>query len=1126
MRRLALLLAYLATVAAASSFADPHAVDAAADAADAAVPPDTTDLEAGWHAPPPDCRPRTWYHVMSGNMTAAGLSRDFEAMRAAGLGGLLLFNITQGIPNGDVVYDSPEHHALLRYAAAEAQRLGLSFGVHNCDGWSSSGGPWVTPAQSMQMVVWTDTVVAGGAVDAQLPQPTTREGYYRDLATFAYPSLPAERASAQLRPMVTSSQAGFAVGRVTRGRWDAHDTLRAVGAYLQYDYAEPVTIRSVRALFKNRRTTLHLESSADGERFVPAVVDAHGSPVPLHKVRTAKDEWSVDARLPDGLTARHFRVVFSGRTELKQLELSPRLPPADLFGRTAMARVEVDNLHPIGDPGEGEVLNPTDLIDLTDRLGPGGRLRAVLPEGQAYTILRLGVTSTGARNHPASAEGRGLEVDKLSRAALRTHYDAFVGEVVGNVREVAPDALQYAEIDSYEMGGQNWTPGFGESFAAAKGYDLRPYLPLLAGRFVGDAATSERVLEDFRAHVGRLFRDNYFAYFTELCRADGIQSYIEPYGFGPFNDLAVGGVADLPMGEFWMNRDKGMIASAVSAAHTYGKPVVSAESFTSQPDVNWRGRPAMTKPSGDKAWAEGINEFMFHRFAHQANTHVLPGMTMNRWGFHMDGTQTWWRTDGRAWFDYIARGSYLLRQGRPVADLLVFVGDGTPTSYYARADLVPAVPNWIELDNVNAEVLAGAEAAAGRVTLRFADGGHSHPYRALVLPTAAPVTLSTARDLLRIAEAGVAVLGEVPKRLLGHGHSAADEAAFARTRARLATLVRPLNDWAELYAAEGWTPDLRIDGRDDIGYEHRRVGDRDVYFVYNPDDTARQFVVDLRTSGRVEQWDPLDGSIRPVSHYRANRSGVRVRIGLEAQGAAFLVSDPSSVQPGSSDPDLAWTEVYQPAHTVLSPWTVAFPARVGDTAVTHRLRLGSLGDWTSSALDPVRYFSGTATYRTRFRPRLNTTDAPPSHIELGEVGNSAELWVNGDSIGVSWMPPHRFPLSPTALARDTVELVVKVTNSWANRLIGDARYPEHFDGYAIDRVRNGNMTTARMPAWYKDNRPPPAGPRQTFTTADFYAADDPLEPSGLLGPVRLVRLRRLTDAGSGQLSPKRAGDDH
>ena len=135
--------------------------------------------EQDFKNPPAEFKPRTWFHAMSGNMTKAGLTKDLEAIEKVGIGGILLFNISQGIPNGPIKYNSPEHHEMLKHAAAECERLGLTFGVHNCDGWSSSGGPCITPEQSMKMVVWSETISEGGEVELKLPQPSTREDSYK-----------------------------------------------------------------------------------------------------------------------------------------------------------------------------------------------------------------------------------------------------------------------------------------------------------------------------------------------------------------------------------------------------------------------------------------------------------------------------------------------------------------------------------------------------------------------------------------------------------------------------------------------------------------------------------------------------------------------------------------------------------------------------------------------------------------------------------------------------------------------------------------------------------------------------------------------------------------------------------
>jgi hypothetical protein len=386
------------------------------------------------------------------------------------------------------------------------------------------------------------------------------------------------------------------------------------------------------------------------------------------------------------MTARYFRVVATKGADLREISLSavPRMP--DWLDRSSLARTEDGRMEAL--PAV-PAIDPAQVIDLTDKVDADGRLTAKLPKGE-WTIMRFGYTSTGAVNIPASASGRGLEADKLRRAPLKIHYDAYVGKVV---KASPPGSVGFGEIDSYEVGGQNWTQGFRDTFLMEYGYDILPFLPLFAGRLIGEAETADRIQRDVRNLIARMLNDNYYAYFTELANADGLQTYVEPYGGGPLNNLAAGGRANIPMGEFWLKRPTGRYGSAVSAARTYGKNIVSAEAFTAFDWAgNWGIHPAEMKADNDLNWTWGFNEYVFHRFAHQPNTKVTPGMTMNRWGVHYDRTQTWWKNAGKAFNEYIARGQYLLRQGVPVSDVLVFVGDGSPNGYIPREELSVELP--------------------------------------------------------------------------------------------------------------------------------------------------------------------------------------------------------------------------------------------------------------------------------------------------------------------------------------------------------------------------------------------------------------------------------------------------
>lgn len=1086
-----------------------------------------TDLEAGFKEPPASAKPRTWMHAMSGNMTKAGITKDLESMSKVGIGGLLLFNVTQGIPNGPIIYNSPEHHGMLQHAAKEAERLGLSFGVHNCDGWSSSGGPWVTPEESMKMIVWSETITEGGSVkNIPLAQPSTREGFYQDIAVLAYPSMTTEIDDRDNGPTITASSSNLNIPIISDGRVDNESTLpkeKASNPWIDFTYKTPKTIRSAKIIFNDRNATALLQTSEDGKNYTTVRE--------LLKVRTGKGEWAINDHF-DGITSNFFRLQFNQKITIKDVELTANYYIQNPLGRTAIARTEDVDLAAIGTPTSAQTIAKDQIRNLSADLDDNGRLKTDLPVGN-WTILRFGYTSTGAFNNPASDEGRGLEVDKLSRPPFKKHYDAFVKKVIDGAGPLAPNALQYVEIDSYEMGGQNWTDDFDQIFESAMGYDFLSFLPLVAGRFVDDGATSENVLSDYRKLIGDLMTENYFGYFTELCHADGIQSYIEPYGFGPLNDLDVGATADIPMGEFWMNRPITQVASAVSSAHIYGKKVISAESFTSNPTINWKGNPAMAKNSGDLAWTTGINEFMFHRFAHQANTHAVPGMTMNRWGFHFDRTQTWWENAGAAWFKYIARGSYLLRQGKPVADLLIYIGEGAPNSTFGRNDFKPAIPSTINFDNVNTDVLLNRiESKDGVMVLP-----EGTQYSILVLKNVEKISLPTLKKIHALAKAGIPIYGEKPQMLAGYKNTKADLEEFATIAKELGQLISTDLDWQAVLTKNKLAPDLKITDRPEIPYAHRKTAQEDIYFFFNPDSTAQTFEVDFRIENKIpELWNPMDGSITKLAQFSTEDQITKASIKLKANESIFVIfRETAAVAPtllvkqselvqdkldfalnehnelvanvsqnGNYEVQLpqgkTWNLNAQDisiAANINGPWNLTFKNLDGSA---DDYVFDELLDWKDHPSDKVKYFSGTATYQKTIEiPSISLGDQVKAKLDLGMVNIVAQVSLNGQDLGVLWMPPFEVDIS-SALKEGINQLEIKVTNQWSNHLIGDERFPANDGGYKLGPHRATDLT---MPAWYVNNEPLPKGGRTTFTTSPFYKDGDPLMPSGLIGPVKI-----------------------
>lgn len=1081
-------------------------------------------LEKKFKNPPSENKPKTWMHAMSGNMSKEGMTKDLEAIAAAGQGGVLLFNIASGIPYGEVAYNSTAHHDIITHAAKESERLGLSFGVHNCDGWSSSGGPWIKPEESMKMVVYSDTVVnvSNSKIEVKLPLPTVREGYYEEIAVLAYPALESEIVDAQTMPTITSSDADFNIEKATDNRIE--ETALIVkpndkDSWILYDYDKPYTLRSIYICVSDRNGDAELESSDDGINFRPVKK--------LTKVRSGKSEWNFINRL-EPITARYFRVRFDKTMNIKNISLSSISRYDNFIGYSGLANTSSSNLNKIGEPDASMIIKRDDIINLTAYLDKDGTLKAELPIGK-WTIMRFGNTSTGATNSPASKWGKGLECDKFSRPAFKKHWGHFVKEVIDNSKALAPNALQYIEIDSYEMGGQNWTDGFDTIYQKEKGYDIIKFMPLFAGRYIDSMDTTQRVLWDLNDLYCDLMENNYYKYFTELCNENGLKSYTEPYGMGHINQLDVTGVTDIPMTEFWMGKSLDRVFSTVTAAHMYGKNVISAESFTSRPELNWKMYPNDAKVSGDNAWVRGVNEFMFHRFVHQANTHVAPGMTMGQWGSHIDRTQTWWMNAGKSWFEYIARGSYLLRQGYPVADVLVFIGDNSHNGNILRHRLTPKIPTGINFECTNADVLINRIELNDKQMLL--PEGNAFSY--LILKDIDVIRLSTLKRIKEIADAGVLIIGEKPKTLAGYKVADADKKEFE-------ALVN--NIWSQPnctldYDFTSVQQDFEVIGKEQL-FLHRKTQDEDIYFFNNEkEDKAQQYECVFKIKNKIpELWNAETGEIIPLAQFKNEGEFTRVWLKLKPKESAFIVFRASSkdvtsiIKPdfentyhlneekhivmiteniGTNSVKLSNGEMLQTkvnkipeSIDISSDWYVDFLEKHHfDSKENFKV----LTDWKDNEKEEIKYYSGTAIYSKTIKlPKLK--EGVRTYIDLGEVKIVAEVFVNGKPVEVLWKAPFIADITGEVSKGENL-IEVKITNQWSNRMIGDENYSADYIGYK--QPSYFPKDNDKMPEWYINNEPMPEGPRTTFNTYKFYSKGDELMPSGLLGPVKLMFKKEL-----------------
>ena len=835
---------------------------------------------------------------MNGNVTADGITRDLEAMQRVGLGGALIFNIGEYIPKGPVDYGNAKWIELVTHAAREANRLGIELAMHNCPGWSSSGGPWITPEMSMQRLVWSETRISGGRpIKMTLPQPFTRLNFYRDIAVVAFPSLPGEeKPFADSIASIRNGQGTIKKRTLTDG--DLETTVRAAPDNpIVLEFSKPFEARAVTILYTSGGGTIRftLESSDDGKNFKPVVQLNPASP------RAIEDASLVATFEP--VHAKYFRVTPSRARGVCEIELhsAPRIPAwnykANFSFRGARAEEPSEQI------AKEFCIDREKILDLTAHMDARGNLDWNAPAG-SWTILRFGHTPRGQENIAAPDAGVGLECDKMSRAAVQFHFEHGLGPLMKSLGPLAGSTFTALEIDSYEVGVQNWTAGFEREFKQRNGYGLISYLPAMTGRCVGNAEISERFLWDLRRTHAELVANYYYGEMRDLCGQHGLKLLVEPYGAGPgaYDELQVAGHADVPMGEFWAHfpwDDMLSIRLAASAAHVNGRAIVGGEAFTSTEEQSrFLDHPFALKTTGDLAFSLGLNQMYFHRFAHQPHPDAIPGMTMGPWGFNFDRNNSWFEKSS-GWLKYLARSQFLLQQGNFVADVLCFTGEGSPRM---SKRMVPDLPPGYTFDAVDAEVLL-RDARVEQGEIRLASGNR---YQFLALPDdLKSMTPQTLRQLYDLVQQGATLVGPKPKfsptlrdypdsetevarlanQLWGNGN--AQERRVGQGR------VFSSQKLSEVIARLNLAPDFEFTGRNpdtDIVWLHRRAGNAEIYFVANRQRRPEEILCSFRVNGKKpELWYPETGELKRPVIYDFAEDRTRLPIQLGPAESVFVV---------------------------------------------------------------------------------------------------------------------------------------------------------------------------------------------------------------------------------------------
>jgi alpha-L-rhamnosidase len=574
--------------------------------------------------------------------------------------------------------------------------------------------------------------------------------------------------------------------------------------------------------------------------------------------------------------------------------------------------------------GDVSGIKTSEIIDLTDKY-INGTLVWEAPEGE-WTIIRYGWTCTGARTSTNSDGWEGLSLDHLNPDAFK-QFSTDVIEPLIHTAQKAGNSLHFLQTDSWEMGSVGWTNNFAAEFKKFRGYDIFPYLPVLAGRVVESVEQSDRFLYDYRKTIGDCVAASHYQLFSNLAHQYGLGMHPESGGphSAPVDALQVMAISDFPQGEFWATAnthrikddERLAVKQRACVAHTNGKRFVAAEGPTSI-GPQWERSPRDLKTNIDRVFCSGVNRIVWHTFTSSPAEYGLPGNEYFA-GTHLNPNVTWWKQAGD-FIGYLNRCSYLLSQGLFVADVLYYYGDDVPNFVFLKEE-VQGLAFGHDWDKCSREALIkNTRVVNGNIV--FPDGMQ---YRVLVLPDDEAIDLEVLRKVELLVKAGLTVVSPRPARATSLANFAAADAEVKAIAGRLWGAIDGMATKENVYGKGkvvfgkdvntvlkeiNVLPDLSFTSTTEntgIDYIHRNTRDMDIYFVVNRfgrkgindfefryltslPDRYEQIECRFRVSGMVpELWNPMTGEIQEILTYREENGQTIVPLNLEPEGSRFVI---------------------------------------------------------------------------------------------------------------------------------------------------------------------------------------------------------------------------------------------
>lgn len=767
--------------------------------------------------------------------------------------------------------------------------------------------------------------------------------------------------------------------------------------------------------------------------------------------------------------------------------------------------------------GVTSALDTTKILNLTAFFDPNTETLSWKAPAGDWEIYRYVCSNSGEQLIRPSQNSAGPIIDHFDSTATRMHLTYFIDRLKPLVGDFRKSALKYLYLASYEAKEFTWTPTLPAAFKKLNGYDLYKFLPAIFNKGWYQPEVAERFQYDMDKAFSELMINNHYRKAKEICNSNGLKIISESGGPGhlhhiPVETLKALGSLDIPRGEYWYNRtffmeaDKDSLVDMIwlvkeiaAASHIYKRGLVEEESFTSYWD--WQEGPFNLKPLADRAFCEGMNRLVIHGFPHNPTGTGFPGIAYFA-GTHFNDKQVWW-PNIRPFTDYLGRVSHLLQKASFVSDVLYYYGEKVPNLIPPKNTRFVVGPGY-DYEIVNTEILL-KELTVENGDLVLPGVGR---YKVLTIGNEETTNPDVLKKLKWLAEKGAIIVGQQPKGAAGlHQQPEANQQVQAlatplwtnerfvkntRTTGKIYANTSPL----EVLKALGIPADVDYTGQKadqrhtPIDYIHYQYQGQSFYFIRNTTDQWVSQLCSFRQAGQTpELWDPVSGDVISVPTYTRAGQVTKVPISLPPYGSYFVVfSDQTAASParpvaarGANPSTMTFTQQgiqfvgsQSQAQVLDGPWQLTFPRNWG---APESATFPSLQSWSKAADNGIRYFSGIATYHKTMEVKRPAA-GDRMLLDLGELAEVADVWLNDKPLGITWTTPHQFDVTDV-IKNGKNTLRIEVANTWSNRLTGDALTGATFTHTNIT-MANKNLTP-----W----------------------GQVPLKKSGLLGPVVLKTVK-------------------